>query len=647
MNPPGSARPSATSDHLPVLLFAVAVLGGIMWVTTPELGSFPGALIPWPAHGIAMAILLATPTAARVRVGVALTLMVLVVCTANALRIDGTIIRVAGATMLLVGQTFFTVILYDRLAKGAFPLSGTVPYAYALAAAVLGSVPMTVGGAVALDLFGDVAAPDYSGWAWWVAASSSGAALLGGTLVLLPGPRRIGRAKSKWTLEFAALVATYAFALTSAFAERGPFAAELPPALAALPFLVWAGMRFGVRGFGVLAALLTVFVITTTWLDVGPFARFEMPRSDRFRRAWVYLASMVGPAMIFPVALAERARSERRAKANLAQLSQIIEGASDLIAAVDRDLAIIAANPSWIAAYERLTGVPFRHGMRLTEPETRVPGDLETSLALWSRALAGERFTVLREIAGVSGLREHYEVTYSPVVDERGEVVGGSQVLRDISARQRLEAEQAESRRLESVGRLAGGVAHDFNNLMTAVMGYSELIRATLGAGDPRADDLGEIERAAARAGELTQQLLAFARRREVHPREVDAGSLVLGITRLLAPLIGTRVTLEVRALKGLRPVRLDPTQFEQVVLNLAVNARDAMPGGGVLLIEAYDDVREGVAGVRLRVKDDGVGMSPEVKERLFEPFFTTKKFGEGTGLGLATVHGIVKQAGA
>jgi signal transduction histidine kinase len=181
---------------------------------------------------------------------------------------------------------------------------------------------------------------------------------------------------------------------------------------------------------------------------------------------------------------------------------------------------------------------------------------------------------------------------------------------------------------------------------MTAVIGYTELVQSTLPANDPRRDDLAQIERAAVRAGELTQQLLAFARRRFVEPKIVDIGILVEGFTRLLAPLLGRSVLLTVRTEPDLRRVRIDPTQFEQILMNLAVNARDAMPGGGRLEIETANDVRSGQRGVRLSVRDSGSGMSAETQARVWEPFFTTKPLGQGTGLGLPTVHGIVHQAG-
>jgi PAS domain S-box-containing protein len=636
----------AREEGMAEVLAGVAGLALVMLLTTPALGTFPGALIPWPAHGIALALLLAAPRGRRREAAVLLALGVFLASGVNALRIEGTFARALGAAMLLVSQSIFALLLYDRMAKGASPLSGTISCALALAAAVFGTAPMPIAGELAMELYGRDVAPLFTGWTWWTASASSGAALLGSTLVLLGRTPHEAPARPLLSVEFATLGVIYALALQSAFIERGPFPQLVPPALAALPFLVWAGLRFGVRGYGVISAFLIVVAVGTTWADIGPFARFEMDKIDRLRRAWVYVASLVGPALLFPVTIAQRRDSERRAREALAQLSAILEGTGDLISAVDRDLRLLAANTAWYEVYERFNGARLVPGMSVVEHSRLEPAELARSRQLWARALGGERFTVVREADDLDGRRGEFEITYAPVRDAAGTVIGASQVIRDVTERRGREAEAAESRRLESVGRLAGGVAHDFNNLMTVVMGYAEILRGSLEPGDERARDLGEIERAAARAGELTQQLLAFARQRRSTPADLDPGVVVEGLGRLIAPLLGPTVDFEVHAKPDLHLVRMDPAQFEQVVLNLAVNARDAMRGGGRLVIECANAERAGRHGVLLTVTDTGHGMTPDVQARIFEPFYTTKPVGEGTGLGLATVHGIVHGAG-
>jgi len=214
-------------------------------------------------------------------------------------------------------------------------------------------------------------------------------------------------------------------------------------------------------------------------------------------------------------------------------------------------------------------------------------------------------------------------------------------VLRDVTVRRELEEQLRQSQKMEAVGQLAGGIAHDFNNLLTVMSGYGELARSRIGAG-PGASELGEILRAAERAGALTRQLLAFGRRQVLAPALLDVNAVAAGLVPMLGRLIGETVEIAMLAGHDLPPVLADRAQLEQVVINLAINARDAMPDGGTLAIETE---RAG-AHVRLAVSDTGTGIAPEVLERIFEPFYTTKEIGLGTGLGLATVHGIVTQSG-
>jgi CheY-like chemotaxis protein len=194
---------------------------------------------------------------------------------------------------------------------------------------------------------------------------------------------------------------------------------------------------------------------------------------------------------------------------------------------------------------------------------------------------------------------------------------------------------------MEAIGQLAGGVAHDFNNLLTVISGYGRLAQRRIGAG-PGAHELGEVERATERATQLTRQLLAFSRQQVLDPVTLDLNEVTSGLLPMLDRLIGDDVSVAVLAAADLPPVRADRAQLEQVIINLAINARDAMPTGGTLTIETAGE--DGY--VRLAVTDTGVGMTREVVEHIFEPFFTTKEQGRGTGLGLATVHGIVTQSG-
>jgi len=250
----------------------------------------------------------------------------------------------------------------------------------------------------------------------------------------------------------------------------------------------------------------------------------------------------------------------------------------------------------------------------------------------------------------------HWLIYRFPILDENDEVqfIGGVGV--DITERRQLEDQLRQSQKMEAVGRLAGGVAHDFNNLLTVISGYGHMILRDLPGEDPLHGCVEEVLKAASRATSLTNQLLAFSRRQVIQPKVLDLNALVANMDRMLRRVIGEHIELETVLRPGLGSVRADAGQLEQVIINLAVNARDAMPEGGKLSIQTgnvevarssrlHADVRPG-SYVRLTVADTGKGMDAEIMVHLFEPFYTSKETGKGTGLGLSTVYGIVKQSG-
>ena len=279
---------------------------------------------------------------------------------------------------------------------------------------------------------------------------------------------------------------------------------------------------------------------------------------------------------------------------------------------------------------------------RLVERDTYSDRQYDNVEATWKRR-DGRLLTVqlsVRAVRNAAGRVDYYET-----------------FVRDVTDQRRLQQQVLQSQKMEAVGRLAGGVAHDFNNLLTVITSYSDLLLEDLAPGDAKRDDLEQVRKAADGAAALTRQLLAFSRQQVVEPRVVSLNTVVEGLQKILRRVIGEDIELTITLAPDLESVRADVGQLEQVLMNLVVNARDAMPTGGRLTVETanvehdpeYARDREAAAVRRfamLAVTDTGCGMDEATKARIFEPFFTTKDVGKGTGLGLATVYGIVKQAG-
>jgi len=347
--------------------------------------------------------------------------------------------------------------------------------------------------------------------------------------------------------------------------------------------------------------------------------------------------------------------ARRRSEDEVRRLAAIVEGTDHAVISKTLDGTILSWNPG----AERTFG--WREGEVLGRPMFDfLPPELHgQERELLARVAAGEPVAPFEtERVDRAGRRVAVSVTVSPIRDASGAVACVATISRDVTEERRLQAQLRQAQKMEAVGRLAGGVAHDFNNLLTAIKGNAGLLLGDLPSGSPWREDVEEIERAAQRASDLTRQLLAFSRRQVLQPRVVDLNAVIAETQRMLRRLIEEDVHIRVRLGPQAVRVKADPGQVEQVVLNLAVNARDAMQGGGVLTISTGHarvppEPRHGwpyyVAEgdyVRLDVEDTGSGIEPEVMQHLFEPFFTTKAAGKGTGLGLSTVYGIVKQSG-
>lgn len=319
-----------------------------------------------------------------------------------------------------------------------------------------------------------------------------------------------------------------------------------------------------------------------------------------------------------------------------------------------QDIPIIYVNPAFqqITGYERdeIIGKSWR---MLYGEQTSADEQHEMDEAFFEMRSSVIHMQLYRK----NGEVFQSTVAVSPIKDDEGRVTHFASVLSDVTAIKKLEAQFRQSQKMEAIGRLAGGVAHDFNNLLTAIIGYNDLVLNGLTEGTPLYDNAREIQRAAERATALTGQLLSFSRQQSLLPQIVNLNDIVTGQQRMLARLIGEGIDIRTELAESLSSVKCEPGQIEQVIMNMAINARDAMAGRGTLtihtgMVSIHELAATGVAGfepgnyVLLAISDTGCGMTREVREHLFEPFFTTKEKGKGTGLGLATCYGIIKQNG-
>ena len=635
---------------LTAVLYFLAARLGLAFVLMPE-----GVAPVWPAGGVFLAALLMTP---RSRWG-------LFTATLFAVDLAGELLAGIPAILSLIfsvtiaGQAILSAWLIQRFGRVA-PTLGTVREVLVLvllgatAANLVSALPAVAGSALITH------ADFWPAWQWWWVSDATGI-LVVTPLALTAGAGWRALRAERWArrleaaLLLAGIVVTTSFVFTSEPGHRFFSFAYLT-----LPLLVGGAVRFGPFGAAVASFTAGAIAFVPTLRGLGPLSAGGGGVLDDALQLQVYLA-VVSITLLLIAALvtqgeqAHRAAEEARQaeSASLAQLDAVFAGAPVGLAFHDRDLRFVRINERLAA----INGLPVdaHRGHTLSEvlPEVGPTVEplmrqvLESGMAITDLPLTG------RTPANPESDR-HWLTSFYPVRGPGGSLAGVGVVVLETTEQRRLEAQLVQAQRLEAVGRLAGGIAHDFNNLVTAILGYAALIRES-GQGEILSD-VEEIEKAAFRAADLTAQLLAFARKQVVEPRVIVLSGLLKDMERLLRRLIGENIDLAVHVVPDLWPVKVDPTRMEQVIANLAVNARDAMPNGGRLTIELANatldeeysrDRREVVPGpyVMLAVSDTGVGISDETLGRIFEPFFTTKEPGRGTGLGLATCYGIVKQA--
>ena len=345
--------------------------------------------------------------------------------------------------------------------------------------------------------------------------------------------------------------------------------------------------------------------------------------------------------------ISDRKKAEDALQQNSHQLQALFDNALDAVVIADTQARIVDAN----AAACRLFGLSRQNLIARSLREfAEKDGSFEKT---WTQFLQQGSYEGQEMLVPPDGHRRVIDVSAAANFLPNRHLA----ILRDITDQKRLEMQLRQAQKMEAVGRLAGGIAHDFNNLLNIIGGFSELLQAELHDYQRGQKLLAEVIKATQRATKLTSQLLAFSRKQVLTPSVVDVNSAISDTARMLAPLIGEDIELKLALAQELGRIKVDPSQLEQVILNLAVNARDAMPKGGSLTIETINIYLDETAVDRhpsakpgkyilVAVTDTGTGMTEEVAARIFEPFFTTKELGQGTGLGLATVYGIVKQSG-
>jgi two-component system, cell cycle sensor histidine kinase and response regulator CckA len=358
--------------------------------------------------------------------------------------------------------------------------------------------------------------------------------------------------------------------------------------------------------------------------------------------------------------ITDRVKAESALQANERRLTQILEAVPLGILVSDSEGRIMFVN----AAAQQILGQDIVADASVTDLARVYNSYVAGTNDIYpiernpiARALAGEAFAVddveIREGGRIISL----SVQGAPILNSEGAIVAAALAFSDVTEKKALEGQLRQSSKMEAVGQLAGGVAHDFNNLLTVIMSYGSMLLDRLGPEDESREDVQEIAAAAVRAAGLTRQLLAFSRQQVLQPRVVNINAVIIDVEKMLRRIIGEDVELQTSLAPDLAAIHADPGQLEQILMNLVVNARDAMSGGGRVCISTSNaelpaDPKAGApfnAGgpcVILSVSDTGAGMTPDILQRIFDPFFTTKAPGYGTGLGLSTVYGIVKQSG-
>jgi PAS domain S-box-containing protein len=517
--------------------------------------------------------------------------------------------------------------------------------------AVLGNGIAALAGAGVFTLAGS---PYWYSWRlWWLSNAI-------GILTLTPCVVSWSRLRARWrdlsygrrTEAFLLLVVLAAVSV-AIFGKVSWSSMALPYIV--FPLLIWAALRFGVQGASGAAVALATIAIWYTDHGIGPFAVVAGSTVEKLLQVQSFVAAALACSLVPAIVIAERKEAEeklRRSEARLG-LAQEIAGVGSFV------LDPLGAGSRWSEQMFRIMGrdhsakePSYREFLTWVHPEDR--DKVQSSYDQIFRD--GKPFEIEFRYICPDGSWKQLHAIARPEIDERTKAMTAFGTIMDLTERRRIEEQLRQAQKMEAVGRLAGGVAHDFNNLLGVIIGYTELALGDLRSDDPLRGKIEPISKAAVRAASLTSQLLAFSRRQVLKPEELDLNRAITDLEPMLRRLIGAEIDVVTDLQSPLPLVKADPGQMDQVIMNLAVNARDAMPGGGNLRIRTVQFLCNatpvGYSGmispgeyVTLTVSDTGHGMDAATKAHIFEPFFTTKPKGKGTGLGLATVYGIVSQS--
>jgi len=557
--------------------------------------------------------------------------------------------------------------LVNRFAGGRHALNATRNIVRFALAGLAGAVVSATAGVATICAFGFADWFEYRAiWTTWWLGDVSGAIVVAPVILLWAGNPRFDWPAAR-RLELTLLALSFGVVGWVVFV-----AATYPLAFLAIPVCVWAGFRFGQRDAATVVCAFSFIAVWASARGLGTFAQEWANDSLLLVQAFMAVASTVG--LVVGTAASERRQAEESLRRSHTELESRVQARTrELEASELRLKTMIEAEPACVkvvstegtlidmnrAGLEMIGAQDLSHVAGRPLIDLVHPDDRDRYLEMHRTVCGGSPARVEFRVIGLTG-QERWVDTRAVPFDTYGEtgerIPAVLSVANDITDRKRLEDQLRQSQKMEAIGLLAGGIAHDFNNLLTAIAGNTDLVLLTLPEGDKRRNDLEEIAKASERAGGLTRQLLAVSRRQMLQPTVMDLNAMVADVQKLLRRTIPESIDLQLE-LSPVDNIRADRGQLEQVVLNLAINAGDAMPNGGTLRISTatvdIDDVWSQIHApmpvgryVRLTLRDTGVGIPPETQARIFDPFFTTKSRDKGTGLGLAMVYGIVKQSG-